>query len=106
MCEEKKKDNSIWWKLGGVAMLILISCTIAYSCGCKTGKSEAQEKRIEQEAQAITQKPSEEAEQEQYWQSSSSGVIHNSSCRWYNNSAGRFVDYDAEGRDCKVCGGR
>jgi hypothetical protein len=104
MSEEKKKDNLIWWKLGGIALFIAITCAIAYNRGYKSGYAYAREERIKQEAAAA--KELEERKRKTYWRTSSSYVIHNSSCRWYNNSSGRFVEYEAEGRDCKVCGGR
>lgn len=40
-----------------------------------------------------------------YWQSSKSGVIHNSDCRWYGKSNGKYVDSSADGRNCENCGG-
>ena len=39
-----------------------------------------------------------------YWLSRNSKVRHNSSCRWYMRSKGRFCGPD-EGRPCKLCGG-
>lgn len=39
-----------------------------------------------------------------YWITTSSGVRHNSSCRWYRNSNGRECG-PSEGRACKICGG-
>jgi len=39
-----------------------------------------------------------------YWITTSSGVRHNSSCRYYMNSNGRAGGPN-EGRPCKVCGG-
>lgn len=39
-----------------------------------------------------------------YWITNSSGVRHNSSCRYYMNSNGRKCSKN-EGRSCKVCGG-
>ena len=38
------------------------------------------------------------------WMTTSSGIRHNASCRYYNHSRGKFVDCNA-GRACKVCGG-
>lgn len=40
-----------------------------------------------------------------YWMTSSTGVIHNSSCRYYKNSDGSLTDGKSGGRDCKICGG-
>ena len=39
-----------------------------------------------------------------HWLTISSGIRHNSTCRWYKNSKGRMCTKD-EGRACKVCGG-
>ena len=39
-----------------------------------------------------------------YWLTISSGIRHNSKCRYYMNSKGRFCGPD-EGRACKLCGG-
>lgn len=39
-----------------------------------------------------------------YWITNSSGVRHNSSCRFYKNSNGRACSRD-EGRACEICGG-
>lgn len=39
-----------------------------------------------------------------YWITNSSGIRHNSSCRYYQNSQGRSCGKD-EGRACKICGG-
>jgi hypothetical protein len=39
-----------------------------------------------------------------HWLSASSGVRHNSSCRWYGKSGGRKCRGD-EGRPCHKCGG-
>lgn len=42
---------------------------------------------------------------EKYWLNTSSGTRHNSSCRYFENTAkGEFCDED-EGTPCKVCGG-
>jgi hypothetical protein len=43
--------------------------------------------------------------EKRYWQTSSTGVIHNSSCRLYKRSKGKMVDSSAVGRNCKICGG-
>lgn len=39
-----------------------------------------------------------------YWITNSSGVRHNSKCRYFENSKGRRGT-QAEGRACKICGG-
>lgn len=39
-----------------------------------------------------------------YWITNSSGVRHNSSCRYYENSKGRKCSRN-DGRACKICGG-
>jgi hypothetical protein len=46
------------------------------------------------------------AEQQQmgYWLTTSSGVRHNSRCRYYMNTKGRPCGSN-EGRACKICGG-
>jgi len=49
--------------------------------------------------------PKKETSAGKYWLTTSSGVRHNSSCRWYHNTKnGRECGSD-EGRACKVCGG-
>lgn len=40
-----------------------------------------------------------------YWQTYSSGIIHNSRCRYFRNSNGAEVTNPTSGRDCKICGG-
>lgn len=41
-----------------------------------------------------------------YWITSSSGIIHNSSCRYYKNSKGYESKDGKDGvRNCKICGG-
>lgn len=51
------------------------------------------------------EKSIEEVSAEQtHWLTTSSGVRHNSTCRWFKNSKGRMCASD-EGRACKVCGG-
>ena len=44
------------------------------------------------------------AAEQTHWLTISSGVRHNSKCRWFKNSKGRMCAPD-EGRACKVCGG-
>lgn len=39
-----------------------------------------------------------------HWLTTSSGVRHNKSCRYYKNSKGRMCT-ENEGRACKKCGG-
>nr|DAI33157.1 MAG TPA: nuclease-like protein [Caudoviricetes sp.] len=39
-----------------------------------------------------------------YWVTLSSGRVHNSSCRWYQNSDGYF-EKTPTGPNCKICGG-
>lgn len=55
---------------------------------------------------ACTPEYSEENEKQEYWRTSSSGVIHNSQCFWYGKSNGKYVKASASGRDCEKCGGR
>lgn len=40
-----------------------------------------------------------------YWVTTSSGKIHNSSCRYYKNSNGNLTT-TPQGTDCKICGGK
>lgn len=42
--------------------------------------------------------------QSAYWLTSSSGVRHNSGCRWFTNSKGRYCT-KGQGRPCIMCGG-
>ena len=44
------------------------------------------------------------SDSQSHWITSSSGVRHNSSCRYYRNSKGRPCG-PGEGRACKICGG-
>jgi hypothetical protein len=39
-----------------------------------------------------------------HWITTSSGIRHNSRCRYFKNSNGRMCTPD-EGRACKICGG-
>jgi len=41
-----------------------------------------------------------------YWQSASSGMIHNDKCRYYATSKGEYVAEDAAGENCSRCGGK
>lgn len=42
----------------------------------------------------------------EYWITTESLILHNKSCRWYNNSQGKFITTSpADARSCKVCGG-
>lgn len=43
-------------------------------------------------------------EEKTHWLTTSSGVRHNSTCRYYRTSKGRPCGPD-EGRACKICGG-
>ena len=45
-----------------------------------------------------------ESSNQKYWLTTSSGVRHNSSCRWYEKSKGRPCGPN-EGKACKICGG-
>lgn len=40
-----------------------------------------------------------------YWVTSSSGKIHNSTCRYYKNSNG-YLTKSPQGTNCKICGGK
>ena len=44
------------------------------------------------------------AAEKTHWITQSSGVRHNSKCRYYQKSKGRACTKD-EGRACKICGG-
>lgn len=46
-----------------------------------------------------------EQEEETYWVTSSSGKIHNSSCRYFKKSGGRETK-TPKGSNCKICGGK
>ncbi len=63
-------------------------------------KPQEPESRISQQ-QPTTSPP---AATNTHWITNSSGVRHNSSCRYYENSKGRKCGPDA-GRACKICGG-
>lgn len=45
-----------------------------------------------------------QTDEKTHWISSSSGVRHNATCRYYRNSRGRECAAE-EGRPCKICGG-
>jgi hypothetical protein len=47
---------------------------------------------------------SQAGQEKTHWITTSSGVRHNSSCRYFKNSKGRMCTPD-EGRACKICGG-
>ena len=53
---------------------------------------------------AAVQSPPSQQKTSGYWITTSSGVRHNSSCRYYMNSRGRACGPN-EGRACKICGG-
>lgn len=40
-----------------------------------------------------------------HWVTNSSGIRHNSSCRYVKNSKGRSTDKSGGKRGCKICGG-
>lgn len=44
-------------------------------------------------------------EQKKFWVNSSSNVIHNSSCRWYNNTKRGYYSDNCIGKNCGICGG-
>ncbi len=57
----------------------------------------------------VTEDPEDESEPEAkptltHWITNSSGVRHNSSCRWFKRSRGRLGSATT-GRACKICGG-
>jgi micrococcal nuclease len=43
--------------------------------------------------------------EEKYWLNTSSGVLHNSSCRWYGKTKEGYYTTEPLGRDCSICGG-
>ena len=47
----------------------------------------------------------EKTQTQKYWYNSKSGVLHNSSCRWYMNTENGYFTEEELGRDCKTCGG-
>lgn len=54
---------------------------------------------------ALSDNPNMSTAGSQYWLNTDSGVRHNSSCRYYKNTAkGRFTA-TPEGRPCQICGG-
>ena len=53
---------------------------------------------------AAVQSPASQQKTSGYWITTSRGVRHNSSCRYYMNSRGRACGA-TEGRACKICGG-
>jgi septal ring factor EnvC (AmiA/AmiB activator) len=67
----------------------------------------AKQQQATDSATAVPKPPSGLAPTQQqtgYWITISSGVRHNSSCRYYMNSKGRPCGPN-EGRPCKLCGG-
>jgi LAS superfamily LD-carboxypeptidase LdcB len=49
--------------------------------------------------------PKNDVEKKKYWVNSSSGVIHNRTCRWYGNTKNGYYTDECKGRSCKICGG-
>jgi len=47
----------------------------------------------------------EKTQTQKYWYNSKSGVLHNSSCRWFGNTENGYFTEEELGRDCKICGG-
>ncbi|MGA2253496.1 MAG: hypothetical protein ABSG53_02450 [Thermoguttaceae bacterium] len=52
----------------------------------------------------VSTPPVQQETEQKYWLTIKSGIRHNSSCRYYQNSKGRPCGPD-EGRACKICGG-
>ena len=40
-----------------------------------------------------------------YWYNSKSGILHNSSCKWYGNTKKGYYTNKVIGKDCGICGG-
>lgn len=40
-----------------------------------------------------------------FWLSNSSRLIHNSNCKYFRHSKGRFVNYSSSCTNCHLCGG-
>jgi endonuclease YncB( thermonuclease family) len=45
------------------------------------------------------------AEPDKYWYNSNSGVLHNSSCRWFGSTKQGYYTDEEIGSDCGICGG-
>ena len=58
---------------------------------------------IAAESASPTTPPAKEQTQS-FWLTQSSGIRHNSKCRYFHNSKGRPCE-KSEGRACKLCGG-
>ena len=46
-----------------------------------------------------------DTEEKKYWRTKSSGMVHNSKCRWYHKSKGEAVAAEPGDLDCSICGG-
>jgi len=40
-----------------------------------------------------------------YWLNTKTNVLHNSTCRWYGNTAEGYYTEEVLGKDCGLCGG-
>ncbi|HYX49745.1 MAG TPA: hypothetical protein VE843_08375, partial [Ktedonobacteraceae bacterium] len=68
-------------------------------------RSLAQAKSAAISNQSTVERPAQSnANKGKYWMTISSGKRHNSACRYFMNSKGRFCGPD-EGIPCKLCGG-
>ncbi len=83
-------------------VLILVSLFILI-CSCsnekvvKTNEIYAKDKS--------EQKEQDTKEKKKYWVNSSSNVLHNRTCRWYNNTKNGYFADDCVGKSCGICGG-
>lgn len=59
---------------------------------------------VQQSPQPSVSSSATTSQEQTYWLTISSGVRHNSRCRYYHNSNGRPCGPN-EGRACKICGG-
>lgn len=82
-------------------LFIVISLLFA-SC---SSKDETQPSKNTNTEQTNTQQRKNDTEKKKYWVNSSSGVIHNRTCKWYGNTKNGYYTDDCIGKSCKICGG-
>jgi len=95
----------IVWSLVAV-MIMLAFDSMAYNTNTKTSNTPAAQVNSQVTLQsnlAPAAQVNQESEQRK-WLTIKSGIRHNSSCRYYQNSKGRPCGPN-EGRACKICGG-
>ena len=73
-------------------LLILILIISFASISCNQDEQKTSE-RVEQNAKG------------KYWLNTNSMVLHNRSCRWFNNTKAGYFTNEIKGRDCGICGG-